>query len=255
MVIATSTVQGETLADTAFIRVTSTSPPAPVVTFSIHPAVDGIDSARVAVDNSYSLGVTGGVIPVYATIATGDAATDTICNVNSCALLVSFTSSNPTIANINRRGAITTYVPGHVIFAASTLAYGVAKVDSLPFVVGYPIGNFYLQVNVINQTTHDSPRQSLAFSPQSYTVGVGANVIFSNVYTAPVDLVFADTVGLVLGGCGDPDNVVNAYTVAPLVSDSAGHGCAVATFNHIGTYAYHSMLAGISGTIIVSSGP
>lgn len=138
-VTASLTVSGVTLTDVATIQITPTALPAPLATLSIQPEPDGLDSARAAVDLQYLINNFNGNIPVYATIAAGDPASDTVCNVNGCSLLVHFRSSNSAVAGIDPLYGILNFngIPDTVTFFVETWAYGVAKQDSLKFSVGY----------------------------------------------------------------------------------------------------------------------
>lgn len=251
-IVASLTVHGVTLTDTAFVRVTATAPPAPLATFSIQPRPDGLDSAKYALK-----GGSAPNIPVYATIATGDPATDTVCNVNGCGingvnLLVFYRSSDPNVATIDRRnGQTLTVNVGHVTFSASTLAYGMAKQDTLPFVIGYPVNN-------LNNVYITEPRPGLFGTyPSRLTVGVGAFVAFNTLYTTPVAIVFPDSAGMTNANTGTPSGSDPRLTNDNTNFDVAdqGQGQFYWSFSTAGTYTYRIMPGGATGTIIVSSGP
>jgi hypothetical protein len=272
-VIATLQYQQITLTDTVFIRVTDAVPPFPLATLSIQPRPGGLDSARTALGQS-----TYPAIPVYATNTSGDAATDTVCNVSRCPLLVAFSSSNKTIATIDRQfGTIRPVGPGSVTFYATTYAYGVTKQDSLPFVVGWPS---LFTVHSAWTTPVDGKAPVLAFSPVTSIISVGGNVvwlhgIFADLHPAgdSMDVVFDDStapqpscgvLGTALNCSFAPPN--GAGNIAPFFPDTAaakagnifGYVPSVQrarSFPVAGTYTYHSRrYPSATGKIIVKSG-
>jgi hypothetical protein len=286
-VIASLTLQGVTLTDTANVQITPTPFPAPLATFSIQPKPDGIDSAKYAIDGYLITGNYQVRLPVYATIATGAAATDTVCNVTDCALLVAFRTSNPSIATIDQFGNITPLLPGYVTLYASTWAYGITKQDSLVFLVGNPVKiPAFTTVYVETVVQKGNGQPVAAFVPPTLIVGGGASVSFSiDSVTDTVDVVFTNTTGVT--GFEDstvyrdslysyPSNPVGRQTPingAVQQSDtlpiSEGHFqlihqgdpqvigrtfigvVAQVLFMKPGTYTYHSRKLGSGGTIIV----
>lgn len=234
-VVASLTVHGVTLTDTAIIQVTDSALHYPLASFSIQPRADGLDSARFAVDGQYYY--TSPVVPVYATNTHGD----TLCNVNGCALVVAFTSSDPTVASIDHAGNVTPHIVGRVTFTATTWAYGVAKKDSLPFVITYP-SHAFVVINALTPVGSQTP--VLWISPAADTVGVGADVNFSNfASTDTVDVEFDDSTTVVGGN------------IPILAFMSGGHCCADRFFSTIGTHTYRSHKLGITGAVVVSDGP
>ena len=238
-VIATLRVpsQNVTHADTVSIQVAQGSP---LATFSIQPRSDGIDSAKEAVDQPFALN--GGILPVFAT----DEGGNTVCNASDCALQVYFTSSDPTIALIDRfSGLVTPERAGRVTFYATTLAYGVVESDSLPFVVGYPITP---QINVIVSTPVNSLTPALAFTPTALVVAVGGTVTWSNQNNLDsVDVVFDDSTAA-LAGCVFADCVdlppTGAGNIALFALDTAAITVANQQFNQTGdAQAYQALLA------------
>jgi hypothetical protein len=204
-IIAIQTVQGVTQTDTAVVAVTPGAFSAPLATFSIQPRPDGLDSARDAAnDGGFSLNNYNDNIPIYATIGTGDPATDTVCDVNGCgingdSLAVYYWSSNPTVATIDRSHGYVLFsgIPDTVTFFAETYAYGVVKRDSLQFLITYPHRqNIYLQA----LPAVGGPGKVVEMMPSTATVVVGARVLFQNFYALgyhpisdSVTLVFDDS--------------------------------------------------------------
>jgi hypothetical protein len=182
-VIATRTVQGVTQTDTALVAVTSSAFPAPLAAFSIQPRPDGLDSARDALDDEgNSLNNGNGNIPLYATIGTGNPATDTVCNVNGCGvngdnLVVYYWSSNPAVATINRSHGYVFFLttPDTVTFFVETYAYGVVKRDSLQFLITYP---FRGDIHLTALPALGRPGKVIEMIPSTTTVVVGGKVRF-----------------------------------------------------------------------------
>lgn len=132
-VIATATVRGVTLGDTVIVQVAQTPLTAPLATLSIQPhPPDGLTRAADFVDDYFGTFK----VPYYVTLTNGD----TVCKASGCSpsVVVAFATSDPNIATINQSGFIQPKRIGHVTFSVSTVAYGVVKTDSLPFVIGYP---------------------------------------------------------------------------------------------------------------------
>jgi hypothetical protein len=177
--------------DTVFIQVTDTIPNSPLDTFSVQPAPG--DSAKRSVDFVivYFPGFPGGpggfFWPAHAT----DAAGHTLCDVNSCALQVYYTSSNPEVATIDRMtGQVTAYMPGKVVLTATTWAYGVSTRDSLTFTIGHRL--LYLNIIGLVQKARGVTAQFTA--PQTISLSVGGVMLFKcaadNSCSSPVDVVF-----------------------------------------------------------------
>ena len=148
-ILARLTIGGITRTDTALVQVTNTPFPAPLATLSIHPNPNIDEGGLVAAVGNINSFFSS--VPYFATIATGNPATDTICfGIYGCnyPFLVYYASSDPTIATIDQSGTFLAQGVGHVIFTVSTIAYGVRKVDSLPFVIGYQQqGQAYIQID------------------------------------------------------------------------------------------------------------
>lgn len=242
LVRAQLTVGRITLKDSALIQVTSTPLPAPLATLSIHPQPDGLVSARISNDNYFT------VVPFFATMATGDPATDTICTaMNGCMhpLLVHYASSDPSIATIDQYGDVTPQRAGRVIFTVSTLAYGVRKVDSLPFSVGYATlgGDVRVWMDSRQQpkilvTNLDSAQRPLPF------FGAGLRIGIRNWTGQRLEIVLPATPhGAHFYTFDDDGNIVNLPQVVdtllgcnPNVCDEAN---AAIRFDSAGTYLLH----------------
>jgi hypothetical protein len=271
LVIVSRQYQRITLADTIFIRITDTVPQFPLTVLSIQPQPDGLDSARTALGVNLT-------IPAYATNTSGNVATDTVCNVNGCPLLVDFSSSDPAIAEIDRRsGQVTSHRPGTVTFYATTYAYGVTKRDSLPFVIGWPS---FITVNATWVTPVDSKTPTLTFSPANLIVSVGAHISWQdgglgdpNPQGDSIDVIF-DNPAAVQPSCGviagtlfcDFVPAESGGNIAPFFPDTARLNAGdffgyfpsamqSRSFPTQGTYTYHSQrYPSATGKIIVTSG-
>ena len=266
-VVASQTVRGTTLTDTAFVQVTNSSLPFPLATMVLRQVdpVNGnvVDSAKDAVDDAPPPQMT-----VIATMATGNTTMDTVCNVHNCPLIVRLSSSDSSIATIDQFGYIRQNLPGHVTFYVDTWAYGVTKRDSLPYVIGYPISIFSQHVLVFERPVSSRATPALYFGPDSTYIGVGGWVEFQTALTVPVDIVFDSTqqnslsVNFISGyapgyGCAfcaphSSPIFPNAYTTDNFIDSTC---CVYIQFMAPGRYRYLSKTYGTGGTIIVSSGP
>lgn len=253
-VIATETVQGVTLADTALIQVTPAPFVAPLATLSIQPQPDGLDSAKIAFGEQNRINNFSGTIPVYATVATGDPTSDTVCDVVTCGLIVHFSSSNDVIASIGYVNGVNGFVgvnsiPGKVTFYVKTWAYGVEKQDSILFTFGYTTRT-RVGVSLVAGAENQAP--TMVVSDPTIIVGVGARILFQSSNQGAflldtIDVVFDDSLGL-SGGSGVTYRT-NATNPTPAKS-------AVFTMHSPGTYHYRShRYGGTGGTITVSTGP
>ena len=106
-VVVTLTAQGIAATDTVVVQVTQDTMPSRLAILSIHPAAG--DSAKRTVDTQ------GYILPVYDTMANGQPVP------SGSPLLVALTSSDPTVATIDRTtGALTLFRVGHMTLSAST---------------------------------------------------------------------------------------------------------------------------------------
>jgi len=232
-------LKGVTHADTAWIQVRPT--PSPLATFSIQPAPG--DSAKVAYDYDFGVNKT---VTVFATDITGNVLRDESTND----LLVNFVSKDKSIAEIDHLTGnvkLTNNI-GHVVFYASTYAYGVVASDSLLFTIGYPLRRVY---NLILTCWKKTPGGVLSvdhFSPDSITIGVGGTVrILSGCSRDLDDVLTPDTLDLVFDDqTVVPDGMFLITKDFPLVTFK---------INQEGVFHYHSNKYGGNGTIVASSGP
>jgi hypothetical protein len=208
-------------------------------------------------------------------------ATNTNDKAYSGSLLVHFTSSDPSIATIDGlTGTVLALRVGHVTFYAETWAYGVAARDSLPFDITFPVS---VTISALPVVPTGQISSIVTFWPQAVTVGIGASVSWTNPsYTDSLDVVFDDPTNvdsvLFLKGA---DFSTGSGNIASWVRDTAGTGYysgkilqwleetgstfnykvtkaggifsyrRVRTFPVAGTYHYHSVRWGTTGTIYV----
>jgi hypothetical protein len=157
-VVATVTAGNVKHSDSVQIRVMD--PPIGLASFSVHPVAP--DSAKEAV-NTDLLAISPKLLQVHATDANGALVTG---------LPVSFHSSDPTVASIDRvTGGITGLRTGPVTFYASTTAFGVAKADTVPYQIGRPL---YYDIIINYFTPADGAAPYFFFEPSEITVGTGA---------------------------------------------------------------------------------
>ena len=264
-VIASLTVAGVALSDTAYIQVTD-SVPTSLATFSLQPIVG--DSAKRSVDQ-------GSVAwPVRVTNAAGDS----LCSPSQCLLQVYYTSSNPLVATVDRvSGLVALWYPGTVTLTATTWAYGVRWADSVRFTVGNLL--FYeTDITVMGAVGH----QTEVFSaPRTLYVGVGAHLQYRDYSLFPADVVFNDSTAV--AGDSAADANLNSFfnghpptssgNIAPFGGDTTSYVCLLygfslpcptpqiyETYQNVrdrmfpvaGTYRYHSArYASQTDTLIV----
>ena len=269
-VIALSTAYGVTHEDSANVQVTATPPAVSVARFTIQlpPGVD----TNIAV--TYNPGSQWLDSPVLTTVATNQAGNDTISG-----LLVRYSSSDPVVADVSSQVATSQLVKGQLYagdialtptqigratITAETWAYGIAKRDSLTFVVGPP---HFLTIQMLPKTPITSLTPIGTFNPEHYIVGIGAIVTWENdSVNTPIDVVFddsgavqeAETLGsgqLSLFSCslGIADcSPTGAGNIPAFHADPAtGPAFRSRSFPVAGTYTYHSRLYGTRGSIIV----
>ena len=248
LVIARATVGNVTVADTAVIQVVDSAPVSPVATLSIQPRADGLMVAHTTVTDFSDTTV----VRVYATLANGDS----VCtgDVAGCpALLVSLSSSNRTVALIGTDGfgIVDPRQVGRTTFNASTLAYGVALRDSLPFSIGYPSG---VGVNVF---VHGTGAQTIPYLygddyNHPSTMSVGGNITFYNTTGQQLETSAPYQTETIVNVVDDDphkliDTLVDENDFGRLRFDSAG------------TYTVHVRLLGtgqtLSKTVIVKPYP
>jgi len=269
-VIATLTTDNLKHVDTVLVRVVDAPTPPVLGTFSIDPVPP--DSAKYAmrssdvIPNSYLLNHL-----VHAADASGMSLADVsvdfdpwdigfTASVPIADLLVSFRSSDTTVAVINTRSIgsgmqIFTLVglrPGTTKLYASTTAFGVTKADTLSFRIGLPL---------VNQVTI---RDTLGIIPPTpYTMGVGALIVWGS-RSLVSDITFSDPTNVaapmnaspyiafvcfLIDSCTDTGNI-SSFTGIPLVTlTGAGR-----TFTRPGTYDYQATVQDASGNLRTFSG-
>ena len=233
-VVASLTIGGVTLADTAVVVVTATAPVVPLASLSIQPPPESIAVYRSG--RWLNSGSTG-----RQNVTQLDVHGDTIHNLN-----VHFASSKPNVASINTGvgsgpGDISGYVVGGtVVITAQTWYYGVARRDSLQVTVGYPTT---VGLSTIARTPFGSLTPELYWFPLTTELAAPATVLFQNgSYTLPIDVVFDDPSD-VKADTAFANQVCSFYrfcfpvtapgNIAPMSADTVGTGasCAAAQFD------------------------
>lgn len=180
--------QGVTHTDTVWVQITQSVPAVlPFRTFSLQPA--GSDSAKRARD----------VSPFAWPVHVADARGATVCDTTGCALLVRYTSSDTSVATIDpNTGEVTSEDTGHVVFTATTLAYGETLRDSVAFTVGYAIHPeiFLTLATILGVLTLG------VAAPKKLILGVGSVVTFCSHSPQPVDIVFDHPESVDSASCG-----------------------------------------------------
>jgi hypothetical protein len=242
-VVASLSVQRVTLTDTALIQVTQAPPPSPLSTFSIQPAQD--DSAKRSVDFNQDGAFAW---PVNATDATGA----TVCDTTGCPLQVFYSSSNPLVATIDRStGQVSAIDTGHVVFTATTLAYGQALRDSVVFTIGYKLN---YEIDLTLAVILGVLTLGFGVAPKKLILGIGAVVTFCNKSSQPVDVIFdhpaiVDTASCTLGSTGHSAPPTGSGNIAAIYGDTSKYlqisdtsSCRARRFAVPDTYRYHSSL-------------
>ena len=172
--------------DTVTIQVTRT--PGALGSYQLQPAPG--DSAKRAID--FTDDFTGNPTQFSWAVRATDAGGDTVCSASGCTIPVYYTSSNPTIADINHTtGLVSAFDTGRVVFRASTLVDGRVEHDSVVFTVGYALNELLVIQNTVNATTGQVSGGPVLFGvPPQLIMGVGAIVTFTNRTFTPIDIVF-----------------------------------------------------------------
>jgi hypothetical protein len=242
-VVASLQYQNLTLADTVFIQVTPTVP-ATLATFSMHPASGTSTSCSLNVSGTTLIQNCGPLV-VDATDVNGD----TLSSASKHSLLISYASSDPFLAIVSRTGVITEADTGHVVFTASTWAYGLLQKDSIQYIVGWPR---FQGVYVKSVTPANSLTPVLTFVPAAIVLDVGGTVGWQNLRSEPIDVVFDDSTD-VQAGCyyflcnffrfSGTGNIPPFYVNATGTDTSVfAVGLVARSFPVAGIYHYHSRL-------------
>lgn len=261
LVIASHTVGGLTLKDTAVVNINNVVTPPVVGTFSIHP----LQGANPSIDVSQ-------VFPYTLATRVLDQSDTPIPN-----LVVAYHSSDTTIASVDISGGVVGKRPGTVTLTATASIYGTSYADSLTLTVTPPL---VAEVAVVPlyRANGDSIE---TFSPESITVVHGATVGWVNVYGAAtnttldnlpgtgfVDVVFDDStkvtgadgsrptcLGFPVGTASDGGNIP-AFGYRPPDDGSFDFlriyaACQARSFPIPGVYHYHSKIYGTRGVVVV----
>lgn len=184
-----------THADTVFLQVTDTIPQHALASFSLQPAVG--DSARRSAN----------ALPFLWPVRAADTVGTSLCGASACALQVYYTSSNPLVAQINRQtGLVQLLDTGHVKFTATTLAYGVARRDSVEFTVDFQDS---YTINISLGGPLNAPVATFG-APPTLRLNVGAVVLFTNIPTIGVPVTY-HPVGVVFDHPEDVDTASTNY--------------------------------------------
>jgi hypothetical protein len=246
VVRASLTYNGFTRTDSALVNVLDGSPSSKLKTLTLAPFPG--DSAKVT---SQTSSLSQGTKQLVLTLQ------DSTDNDMS-GLSVALRSSDTLTATIEQSGSdivVTTHRPGRVMLYASTYAYGMAKTDSLQFIVGWPLGAL---LSVYPRTLTGTKSAILDFFPGTITLGVGACAVWANLDTAnAVDITFDNP-----SAVGEPTGICALLSSAHMGSGNipAFHGgdpnnpfagFAGRSFPQAGEYPYQSTINGTHGTVIV----
>lgn len=283
IVITTLTVDGVTHQDRVFVKVVANTAPPVLASLSIHPVPP--DSAKRSlydqstVDAVYKIDFAGLLLPpARATDADGQPMTD---------LVVAFSVSDPSIASFATsfnyddpvgQGFQIPFIAnriGEVTFYASATAFGVTKVDTLPYQIGWPLG----QVMVVNSLANLGPGNFFTTSNgrqiTEITIGAGGfvgwrttNNFFGTPTPLETDIVFdeptnvrpLDTASQLMNPDYYPDmcngpglfgTVDGCSTGGNFVLPANEKAAAYRVFPVPGVYEYQNALNGARGRVVV----
>jgi hypothetical protein len=223
LVVAALQHGGVTRTDTAVVNVTAEAQPPVLAQLTLEPVP--ADSAKIAAFTSAPLSVVA-----------ADTAGQPIPG-----LAVACTSSNPLppIAVLDPGCQFVFALhPGQLQIVASATAYGVTKVDTLRFTIGYQL---------VNAVTMRPRTPTLGTA----TIGVGGIVQWVNLTGQPVDVTFDDSTNV----AEDPSCACGAGNIASFgVADTTDFVANVRRrrFPMPGTYPFRSATTQASGTIVVT---
>jgi len=223
-------------ADTLVLNITDEASPPTMATFTIHPAPG--DSAKVGSTSSAT-------VTPRAYTAGGDSIPE---------ISTYFTTSDVTVATIDRStGFLNPMQPGHLDVYATTTTYGVTKVDTLPYTIGYPV----IVLIDIPPKVQANGQSIPVFSPDSVVLGPGARVLFSNELGPATDVTFDDPTNVAQDDqyCPLAPVLCGSGNIAPFVYDpndpTGVSGFRARDFPVPGTYTFHSALFGSTGIIVI----
>jgi len=250
VVLAVDTIGTLAHMDTVWVDVTDAAPPPLLASLSIHPVPP--DSAKTSVSGGFLDGIVGGgpkTLSARATDSNG-------APING--LLARFASLNPSIATVDPlTGTVQPRAPGEATILVSATAYGITKADTLPFAVGLPLG-----ISILVRTHVSSNGDTVLEFPSSASLlGVGGDIVWMNHEGRPIDVTFDDPTNV------GEDEALCAQLAGSQYNDVAcGQGDIPAwntdttdealnwrfrRFSVPGTYHYHSVRYGTTGTAII----
>jgi plastocyanin len=141
------------------------------------------------------------------------------------------------------------------VYATAT-AYGITKVDTLPYTIGYPLDDALTVTPALNS----AGKTVGVFVPDKMILGPGASVLFANPSAPPTDVTFDNPANVDSSSTWCPAAAIvpwlcssgNIPAFAHAPNDSTG-----ASWNRVrqfpvpGTYNFHSTISGAKGTIVI----
>jgi hypothetical protein len=175
-VVATMSVGNLTHSDTVMVDVVSDSVPPVLESFSIHPIPP--DSAVWGANALENLTFVGTRL-----VVAHDDAGNTLSGFS-----IYFHSSDSTIATIDRStGELSGKRPGQVTIVASTLAFGVARADTIPFTITMPA---FMAVIIAPPAGTTGP--NLVTAPSIATIAAGGTILFWDLSLSQINISFPD---------------------------------------------------------------
>lgn len=239
-VVATMSVGNLTHSDTAFVTVVSDSAPPVLQSFSIHPVAP--DSSVWGANELENYTFVGTRL-----VVAHDAQGNPLSGFS-----IYFHSSDTTIATIDRNtGELSGKRPGQITIISSTLAYNVAKADTIPFTITMPA---FMAVSIAPPGGTIGP--NIITDPSPATIAAGGTILFIDWNRYQVHISFTDPsivgVDQLVCFCGSGNVDAFGADTIDITNDWRGRSFPVA-----GTYTYRVDGGPNSptGTIVVEPPP
>ena len=288
-VVASLTLQGVTLADTALVLITNVTPASPLATLSIQPPADSMaayqSGAWLSPSTLDGYGQSQSIarlLNVTQLDAAGEPIINELVHVTSSDVNAAFTSSND-FSSYSLRCVTGVKPNSPVTFYTQTLYYGVARSDSLRVRVGY---RHTATLVAYQRTPYGSLTPQLYWWPTAIDVSAPVELDFENNFAdLAVDVVFDESADVQEDTIRKDfyesyglkrQKTLGAGNIAAYVYDTVGAGVACGTamydgttnaadstcnlsyvtqqrwrmISKPGTYTYHTLF-GNGGTIVV----
>lgn len=175
------------------VQVRSTRPATPVRKITLRPFAGG--EANIAMYDTVNL-IGQTQLDIAALDANG-------ARISSPDVVLSARTSDSAIATIDGAGNVTARGPGHVTFYISSVIYGVALTDSLPFTVSYlQFGSFAVLSPSVKDKSTGRYSTQWRLDQDTARLRSGGKVIWQNEGTTSVSVVFDHDANILPGDHG-----------------------------------------------------